>query len=576
MIYWTQDLSSKLTERRNLMALIASIPILLVIVLMIAFNKPAKVALPIGWAVAMLIALFYWRQDAKTAFAWALDGFLEAIGTLVIILGAILIMNTLKHSGAVTAIQRVFNNVNPDRRIQAIIVGYVFGAFIEGAAGFGTPAALAAPLLISLGFPPLCAAIVALIYNSVPVVFGAVGTPTNTAAAVVSQSVTDLGGDAEAYKMALTKYSAISQAACGLFIVFFGVYIMCRLFGKNRSGKEALAALPFAMFTAVVFDAFFLLMAFFFGPEFPSLVGAILTLFVVILAARKGFLCPKEVWDFEPRENWDHAWLSKQEVKKDVDNGMSYVLAWTPYVLIALILDATRLNWFGLKTLLTSSAFKVSIKNILGNEKVNWTWNWGWCPGIFPFILVCVLTFFLHKMPMQKVKESFSDTFNQCLGAAIALFFGVSMVYIYRNTGMNAQLSNESMLYAMAEALAHIFQSAYIIIAPIIGVIGSFMSGSNTVSNTLFSGLQFQTATLVHMSPVLIVALQNIGGAAGNMVCVNNVVAACATTGTMGNEGKIIKTNALPCLIYCLIAILVLGGMIVLGMDPLGLAAAAG
>lgn len=558
------------------MALIASIPILLVIVLMIAFNKPAKVALPIGWAVAMLNALFYWRQDAKTAFAWALDGFLEAIGTLVIILGAILIMNTLKHSGAVTAIQRVFNNVNPDRRIQAIIVGYVFGAFIEGAAGFGTPAALAAPLLISLGFPPLCAAIVALIYNSVPVVFGAVGTPTNTAVAVVSQSVTDLGGDAEAYKMALTKYSAISQAACGLFIVFFGVYIMCRLFGKNRSGKEALAALPFAMFTAVVFDAFFLLMAFFFGPEFPSLVGAILTLFVVILAARKGFLCPKEVWDFEPRENWDHAWLSKQEVKKDVDNGMSYVLAWTPYVLIALILDATRLNWFGLKTLLTSSAFKVSIKNILGNEKVNWTWNWGWCPGIFPFILVCVLTFFLHKMPMQKVKESFSDTFNQCLGAAIALFFGVSMVYIYRNTGMNAQLSNESMLYAMAEALAHIFQSAYIIIAPIIGVIGSFMSGSNTVSNTLFSGLQFQTATLVHMSPVLIVALQNIGGAAGNMVCVNNVVAACATTGTMGNEGKIIKTNALPCLIYCLIAILVLGGMIVLGMDPLGLAAAAG
>ena len=186
------------------MALVASIPILLVIVLMIAFNKPAKIALPIGWVVALLIALFYWRQDATTTFAWALDGFLEAIGTLVIILGAILIMNTLKHSGAVTAIQRVFNNVNPDRRIQAIIVGFVFGAFIEGAAGFGTPAALAAPLLISLGFPPLCAAIVALIYNSVPVCYGAVGTPTNTAATIVGQAVTDLGGNTEAYRMALT------------------------------------------------------------------------------------------------------------------------------------------------------------------------------------------------------------------------------------------------------------------------------------------------------------------------------------------------------------------------------------
>lgn len=557
-------------------ALIASLPILLVIVLMLAFNWPAKRALPLGWVVAVVIALLYWKQDFTTASAWALDGFLEAIGTLVIILGAILIMNTLKHSGAVTAIQRVFNNVNPDRRIQAIIVGFVFAAFIEGAAGFGTPAALAAPLLISLGFPPLCAAIVALIYNSVPVVYGAVGTPTNTASTIVSQAVTDLGADPEAYRMALTKFSAISQATCALFIVFCGVFVMCKMFGKNRSAKDAWAALPFALFTAVVFDVIFLVLAIFFGPEFPSLIGAIITLFIVIIAARKGFLCPKDTWDFEPREQWDASWLSKQEVKQDVDNGMSAVLAWVPYVLIALILVGTRLNWFGLKTLLTGDAFKVSIHNILGNENVNWTWNWGWCPGVFPFILVCILTFFLHRMPGAKVKEAFVDTFNQTLGAAIALFFGVSMVYIYRNTGMNAALTDKSMLYVMAEALANIFKGAYIIIAPIIGVLGAFMSGSNTVSNTLFAGLQFQTAQLVKMSPVLIVALQNIGGAAGNMICVNNVVAACATTGTMGNEGKIIRTNILPCLIYCIIAIIVLGGLILAGVDPLGLVELAG
>ena len=557
-------------------ALIASLPILLVIVLMLAFNWPAKRALPLGWVLAVVIALLYWKQDFTTSAAWALDGFLEAIGTLVIILGAILIMNTLKHSGAVTAIQRVFNNVNPDRRIQAIIVGFVFAAFIEGAAGFGTPAALAAPLLISLGFPPLCAAIVALIYNSVPVVYGAVGTPTNTATAVTVQAAEALGADPEAYRMALTKFSAISQATCALFIVFFGVFVMCKMFGKNKSGKEAFAALPFALFTAVVFDVVFLALAFFFGPEFPSLIGAIVTLAIVIFAARAGFLCPKKTWDFEPRSEWDATWLSKQEVKQDVDNGMSAVLAWVPYVLIALILVGTRLNWFGLKTLLTSDAFKVSIKNILGNENVNWTWNWGWCPGIFPFILVCILTFFLHRMPGKKVKEAFVDTFKQTSGAAIALFFGVSMVYIYRNTGMNAVLTDKSMLYVMAEALANIFKGAYVIIAPVIGVLGAFMSGSNTVSNTLFAGLQFQTAQLVKMSPVLIVALQNIGGAAGNMICVNNVVAACATTGTMGNEGKIIRTNALPCLIYCIIAILVLGGLIVAGVDPLGLVAAGG
>ena len=120
-------------------------------------------------------------------------------------------MNTLKHSGAVVAIQRMFKNITPDRRIQAILVGFVFGAFIEGAAGFGTPAALAAPLLISLGFPPLCAAIVALIYNSTPVSYGAVGTPTNTAATVVKAQVEAMGGNAETYKMLLTKYTAIGH-----------------------------------------------------------------------------------------------------------------------------------------------------------------------------------------------------------------------------------------------------------------------------------------------------------------------------------------------------------------------------
>lgn len=554
-------------------ALIAAVPILLVIVLMIAFNWPAKTALPLGWAVTVLIALLYWRQDLGTSAAWALDGFLEAISTLVVILGAILIMNTMKHSGAVTAIQRVFNGVNPDRRIQAIIVGFVFAAFIEGAAGFGTPAALAAPLLIGLGFPPLCAAVVALIYNSVPVVFGAVGTPTSTAASVVSQSVADLGGNQDAFIMALTQYSALGQAVCGLFIICAGLFVMTKMFGPNHSGKDALAAFPFAIFTIVVFDVFFLIMAWFFGPEFPSLIGAILTLLVVIVAAKKGFLCPKKVWDFEDREKWDSSWLSTQEVKQDVDNGMSAILAWTPYVLIGLILVATRLNWFGLKDLLKGQAFTVTIANILGMEGVTWTWNWGWNPGVIPFILVCIITWFLHRMPGAKVKEALLDTYHQLTGAAIALFFGVSMVYLYRNTGMNAAI-DKSMLYVMAEALAKIFQSAYIIIAPVIGVLGSFMSGSNTVSNTLFAGLQFQTASILKMSPVLIVALQNIGGAAGNMICVNNVVAACATTGTMGNEGKIIKTNALPCLIYCLIAIIVLGALILTGVDPLGLGAA--
>ena len=176
-----------------------------------------------------------------------------------------------------------------------------------------------------------------------------------------------------------------------------------------------------------------------------------------------------------------------------------------------------------------------------------------------PLVLVCALTFVLHRMPLGKVKEAVTDTFLQIKGAAIAIAFGVSMVYLYRNTGCDAALTSKSMVYVMAESLAGAFSKAYVGVAPFIGVLGSFMSGSNTVSNMLFSSLQYETATLVKLSPIVVLALQNIGGSAGNMICVNNVVAVCATTGVTGNEGRIIRINLIPCFVYCLIVIVVLG-----------------
>ena len=121
----------------------------------------------------------------------------------------------------------------------------------------------------------------------------------------------------------------------------------------------------------------------------------------------------------------------------------------------------------------------------------------------------------------------------------------------------------------MATALANIFQSAYFVVAPVIGVLGAFMSGLCTVSNTLFSSQQFETATLVGISQVLIVALQNMGGAIGNMVCVNNIVSVCATTGTIGNEGKLLRTNVIPALIYCVIVASVVGIFIAMGVNPM-------
>ena len=538
-------------------ALIAFIPIIVTVVLMVAFNWPAKRALPLAWILACVIAFAVWKMNIHDMAAYTITGFLSAFETLVIIFGAILIMNTLKRSGAMSAINGMFKGVTKDARILAIIIGWVFGAFIEGAAGFGTPAALAAPLLISVGFPPLAAAIVALICNSTPVCYGAVGTPTNTAFATVKDAVAAGGADPDTWKMALTKWSAISMAVGAFFIVFVAVCVLVKLFGKNKSFKDALPCIPFIIFTVAVFDIIYLLIATFIGPELVSLVAAVITLFVSIGAAKAGFLQPKETWTFAPEETWDRSWLSTTEVPEPKVSDMPLLKAFTPYIIIIAILVATRvcqnvgMGWASAMKAFTIGTGKSGV--ILG---LNWNWAILWNPGVI-FIIVALLTIVIQGM--------------QVSGAAIALLFGVAMVNIFRYTNVSSDVMDGSMLLIMARGLAALAGKAYVIVAPLIGVLGAFMSGSNTVSNTLFSSLQFETATILAMPQVFIVALQNNGGAIGNMVCVNNVVSACATTGTIGNEGKIIRTNIVPCIIYCAIVVIVLGGAMLMGINPVPL-----
>lgn len=552
-------------------ALIAFIPIIATVVLMVAFNWPAKRALPLAWILACVIAFAVWKMNIHDMAAYTITGFLSAFETLVIIFGAILIMNTLKRSGAMSAINGMFKGVTKDARILAIIIGWVFGAFIEGAAGFGTPAALAAPLLISVGFPPLAAAIVALICNSTPVCYGAVGTPTNTAFATVKDAVAAGGADPDTWKMALTKWSAISMAVGAFFIVFVAVCVLVKLFGKNKSFKDALPCIPFIIFTVAVFDIIYLLIATFIGPELVSLVAAVITLFVSIGAAKAGFLQPKETWTFAPEETWDRSWLSTTEVPEPKVSDMPLLKAFTPYIIIIAILVATRvcqnvgMGWASAMKAFTIGTGKSGV--ILG---LNWNWAILWNPGVI-FIIVALLTIVIQGMKGSEVSGAWKDTGKQVSGAAIALLFGVAMVNIFRYTNVSSDVMDGSMLLIMARGLAALAGKAYVIVAPLIGVLGAFMSGSNTVSNTLFSSLQFETATILAMPQVFIVALQNNGGAIGNMVCVNNVVSACATTGTIGNEGKIIRTNIVPCIIYCAIVVIVLGGAMLMGINPVPL-----
>ena len=562
-------------------ALIAFIPLVVVVVLMIAFNWPATRALPLAWALSLIIAGVFWQLGPVDMTGLTLRGFLDAFTTLFIIFGAILIMNTLSASGAMSAINGLFKGVSQDARILAILIGFLFGAFIEGAAGFGTPAALAAPLLISVGFPPLAAAVVALICNSTPVCFGAVGTPTNTAFATVKDAVVDGGANPDAWLMALTQWSAFNLTVGSFFILIICVGLMCKVFGPNKRFGDVVPVIPFIIFVLVVFNIIYLLIASFIGPELVSLVAGVITLLVGLGTARAGFLQPKEIWTFAEKSQWEESWLAKSEVSAPKVSDMNIIKAFLPYFIIILVLVGTRvsqnvgMDWANAMKSFTIGTGESGI--ILGQ---NWNWAVLWSPGLV-FVLTALITVALHGMQGGEVKQAWINSLKQVKGAAIALFFGVAMVNIFRYTGMtNPDLvlvdglgAGASMLTVMAKGLADLFQGAYVIVAPLIGVLGAFMSGSNTVSNTLFAPLQFETATMLGMSQVLIVALQNNGGAIGNMVCVNNVVAACATTGTSGNEGLIIKTNVLPMIIYCVIVVAVVAVAMALGVNPVPLAA---
>ena len=161
----------------ELLAMVAVLPILVALILMVGMRWPATKAMPLAWLVCAVSGILVWGLSPGYVAALTLQGIVTAIGVLIIVFGAILILFTLEKSGGMETIQYGMQNISRDKRVQAIIIGYMFAAFIEGAAGFGTPAALAAPLLLALGFPAMAAAIICLVFNSFPVSFGAVGTP---------------------------------------------------------------------------------------------------------------------------------------------------------------------------------------------------------------------------------------------------------------------------------------------------------------------------------------------------------------------------------------------------------------
>ncbi len=550
----------------GLLALIASLPILLVIVLIAGFMWPAKRAMPLAWGLAALFAFAVWQVDFVRVIAATLEGLLSAIDILIIVFGAILLLNTMRNSGAISVINKGFDGITPDRRIQVLVIGWMFVSFVEGAAGFGTPAALAAPLLMGLGFPPLAAVMCTLIFNSTSVTFGAVGTPViRGTSAAVSGMLPEAMGMRE-FLVDVGIWSAVFHSIGGTFLPLLVVAMLTRFYGNNKSFTEGLKAAPFALFAGLSFTVPYFLIAYFVGPELPSLVGAIIGLFLVITAARAGFMMPKETWDFPRQEKWEEEWgepLKTEEKIETFSSSMSIVMAWMPYVLAAIILVITRVGLLGLDNLLT--AVTVEWTEILGQEEVSWDITPFWLPGTVPFILIALVTIPMHRMSEDKVKEAWQRTVKQLIPAAIALLFALAMVRVLVQTDINAA-DYPSMLMALSQSAAAVVGRAWPLVSPFVGTLGAFVSGSNTVANILFGGFQFSVAEGLGISRTIVSAMHAVGGATGNMIAVHNVVAACAVCGIVGREGYVIRRNIVPSLLYALLVGL-LGLIIIYGFQ---------
>ncbi|EKF6710674.1 L-lactate permease [Vibrio cholerae] len=544
----------------TLLALVAFSPIVVAAILLVGLNWPAKKAMPVAFALTVAIALIFWDMSANRVIASVLQGLGITVSVLWIVFGAIFLLNTLKYTGAITTIRNGFTNISPDRRVQAIIIAWCFGSFIEGASGFGTPAAIAAPLLVAIGFPALAAVLMGMMIQSTPVSFGAVGTPiiVGVNKGLDTHNITEAllanGSNWDVYLQQITTSVALIHASVGTLMPILMAMMLTRFFGKNRSWTEGLDILPFAIFSGLAFTVPYALTGVFLGPEFPSLMGGLIGLAIVVTAAKKGFLVPKTKWDFRPENEWPAEWLGS--LKMDLDDvkakPMSLALAWAPYVLLAVILVASRVS-ADFKALLLG--IKVSFSNILGETGISTAIEPLYLPGgILVFVaLIAVLTQARSLAPMGK---AFGESTKTLIGAGFVLVFTIPMVRIFINSGVNgADLA--SMPVTTANFAAGLVGDAFPMLSATVGALGAFIAGSNTVSNMMFSQFQFEVAQTLTISSVVIIALQAVGAAAGNMIAIHNVVAASATVGLLGREGATLRKTVLPTLYY-----LVLTGII--------------
>lgn len=494
--------------------------------------------------IVIALGLTVWGMNGDVVFASVLQGIHKALTILLILFGAIVLLNTLTHTGAVARINQGFQNVSGDMRVQVIIIAFLFGNLIEGAAGFGTPAAVTGPLLFALGFNPFAAAVIALVADSAAVPFGAVGTP-------VIVGLSNLpGADAAMYHDVAMKITAIDLFA-GTFIPSILVFLLTFFFGKKKGLSDAFALLPWSLLVGISYTASAFIYAKLFGPEFVSILASLTVLIIATLSAKKGFLLPKEEW----KDALEDGFVHKKE-KSD----MGLLTAWSPYVVVVVLLLLTRV--VPSVEAFTKNSINLTWSNILGFKEIASSWELLYSPGTI-LVLAAVLAVMIQRKSFSHFTKASMESLNSIKSAGLSLIFTLALVQTFTNSGINVK-DLISMPQYIAETLASTFGPMWVFVAPFLGELGAFITGSATVSTLTFSPVQHSIALQTGTNVNIILALQVIGAAAGNMICVHNVVAASAVVGLSGKEGDIIRKTLAPAILYGILA--GVGGFVLLSI----------
>jgi len=502
--------------------LITITPVILVTTLIIILRLPATKAMAISWIVFAIIGVLGWKIPVFQVAAASVEGLIIAFSVIWILFGAILLLNTLTSSGAMVTIRKWFMHINPDQRIQAIIIAWLLGSFLEGAAGFGSPAAICAPLMVALGFPPMAAVVLSLLSNSISVTFGSAGTTILVGTVQGIQQGMQPASMVSSYLgntpfsdfiQLVSEKSALLNILPGTLFPLVLVLLLTRFWGKNRSWKDGLAVWKFALLSGLSFSGFAALTAIYLGPEFPTILGSLLALIIMVSLAKKGIFVPKKIW----RLNGEFSDNEGTETNSE----MSFFRSISPYLIAITLLVFSRLNFLPFKSWLNQ--FQVGLDRIFGSE-ISAFFAPFYSPGTI-FTLVAILSIFILGVKKEQIRSVIRNTNRNMVSSVISLGASIPMVRIFLHSGLNA-VGMQSMPIELANQMASVFGPVWTVVSPFLGMLGVFISGSGTISNLMFSLLQFGVAVDYHLAPDTILALQTVGASIGKVICVRTAARA--------------------------------------------------